>query len=298
MRGGRDKQRRAAQHSVRHTNMAQSKDDDHECEHPHHAPVPLPRSGRDFFEAFSNDASLFDFIIDIVLRSDFMRHVAGETLKEIAPDHKGEPKKEAEWKKLTPQDLAMTKPGPATIFLRRRRLALLQMNLCRIADNFTTFLASIIREALAARPEMLRSNEQIRLDYALSFASVDDLREDLIDRKVADLGYLGFAALLDWINDHMGITVITEEHVRNEIIELLETRNAIVHNRGVIGEKYLRTVIAPKFKEGELRSIEVEDYARCCETIATSVKEIDVAISRKFGLKTELYPGEKSEGGA
>lgn len=253
-----------------------------QCNHEaHKLPGPLTAAGRTFFRAFEADYQFFHFIIDLALRADYVKHIAEEALDERKPAKR--------LTKISPSELAEQNPGPATKFLRKQRLALLQMYHCRVVDNFTTYLADIIREALAARPEMLRSGEQIRLDYALSFGSIQDLREDLIDRKVGDLGYLGFASLCDWIRDHMGLKLVEDDDTMAAIIEILETRNVIVHNRGVVGEKYLRTVSTPKFKEGEVRRIEVDDYASCCHMIAGCVKKIDAAMAAKYGLPTAVY---------
>lgn len=44
------------------------------------------------------------------------------------------------------------------------------------------------------------------------------------------------------------------------LIEIIATRNIITHNRGLIDEKYLRTVNCSDYKFGERRELEVEYF--------------------------------------
>ncbi|HYX71777.1 MAG TPA: hypothetical protein VE732_03330 [Nitrososphaera sp.] len=250
--------------------------------------MPLPDcvtdSGRYYFDSAFRLINLFYFIIDRTLTSDFVAFVAREAL-----DGKTLPENS------TPSELAKTNPGPSTRFLRRNSQALLEMTLCRIVDNFETYLSEVIRESLHSRPEMLRSKEQIRVDYALQFGSVEELTADIIDRKVSDLGYLGFNNLDAWCNEKMGINVLIDEGQRDSIVEIIETRNAIVHNRGIVGAKYLKNVNNPPFKKGDARELEVDYLFNAFSNLCSCVKSFDERVAVKFSIPTSKYNQSKED---
>lgn len=239
-------------------------------------------SGKYYFDSAFRIIELFHFIIDRALTSDLIALIARD-----AVDGKATPEN------LTPSELAKTNPGSNTKFLRQNSQALLEMTLCRVVDTFETYLSEVIREALQSKPEMLRSKEQIRLDYALQFGSLEELTADLIDRKVSDLSYLGFNNLDAWCNEKMGINILADEAHRNSIVEIIETRNVIVHNRGIIGAKYLKNVYNSAFKQGDSRTLDVDYLFNAFSILCSCVKSLDGRIAIKFAITTREYQPSK-----
>jgi hypothetical protein len=254
----------------------------------HPAPGPPPSfvtaPGRDYFDYAFETLSLFHFVLDLTVHSDYAAFVAKEVLEDRdAP------------KGLTPLDLASKNPGPRTRFIRKRSQALLEMILTRMVDGFNTYTSEIIRAALRARPEVLRSNEQVRLDYVLKFASFEQLREDLVDRKVLELGYKGFHDLDEWCQSRLGIASISAEEASDELTELIETRNAISHARGRVGPKYHRLVPGSAFKLGEVRTLSVDYLYASARLLFDTVASMDKEIASKFGLSTSTYVQSKEK---
>ena len=144
-------------------------------------PEIATNAGRRYFEAQIQTLDLFHFIITIVLHTDYSAFVAKEAL-----DGRDIPQN------TSPKQLASETPGNATLVLRQHQQRLLEMIFSRIVDNFTTYISELLRDVLTSKPEILRSKQEVRLDYVLKFASLSELISDLVDRKVSDLGYLGF----------------------------------------------------------------------------------------------------------
>lgn len=69
-------------------------------------------AGEAYFRAVNADLSLFYFVADLVLRSDYVAFVAGRAL--AGSD---------EYTSMSPSKLSEVDPGPATKFLRRNRYA-------------------------------------------------------------------------------------------------------------------------------------------------------------------------------
>jgi hypothetical protein len=250
------------------------------CHCPHCSPLLPPgevtESGRRYFEENSRTLGFMHFVIQAALRTDYVKVVATEALagRPIPADK-------------TFVDLATEPPGPATQSLRRNSQVLLQMIFCRLVENFETYLSEVLREALKAKPEMMRARDEVRLDYVLRFATLGEMLDDLVDRKVSELAYLGIAKLDDWVAERMSIRLLEDTPAVQVIVEAVETRNCIVHSRGRVGEKYVKNVETPKFALGETRQLEVDDVYDASAGFVKAVSRFDVMIAEKYSLKRE-----------
>jgi hypothetical protein len=71
----------------------------------------------------------------------------------------------------------------------------------------------------------------------------------------------------------------------DRIVELIATRNCIVHNRCLIDDKYLRSVKNPKFGKGEKRKIQLGDFEEAIQTLNRVVLATDQGVVSEFGLE-------------
>lgn len=160
----------------------------------------------------------------------------------------------------------------------------LQMFICRLVDNFSSYLAEVFREVIQKKPAILRSGEQIKLDYALQFTSMPDLVADLIDRKVTGLSYGGLVEIEKWCKEKLGVSIVTAAQERDDLIELIETRNVFVHNRGIIGEKYIRNVPNTAYIRGQGRAIDPTYLAHTVSVLLSCANDLDQRLAKKFSL--------------
>lgn len=175
---------------------------------------------------------------------------------------------------------------------------MLQAFFARSVDNFEVYLVDIVREVLRQKPEILRSRQQsITLEYALAFSSIDELIQDVIEGKVNSLSYKGYSELEQWCAEK-GIPLVVRPENRPAIIELIATRNIIVHNRGRVDEKYLRTAPTSAYRLGDLRRLEVDDLFNAIAILNMAVSATDQAIAQKFNLERhaikENHPDEST----
>ena len=234
--------------------------------------------GYKYFTLTRKTLDLFFFVINQVLHSDYAAHVA-----RCALDDKELPKD------LSPADLARESPGRGTKVLRRHSQLLLEMILSRAVDEFSTYLSEIIREVLNKKPEIMRTGEQLRLDYVLGFQSLAELTRDLVDRKVAGLSYRGFTEVLEWLNQKMGISMTSGQANTLAIVEIIETRNLIAHNSSMVGAKYLKKVQGTSFKHGDLRAIDTDYLFTSMDALMVFVRALDEVVAKKFSLAYEPY---------
>ena len=154
-------------------------------------------------------------------------------------------------------------------------------------ENFETYFVAIIREALRKRPEILSKSSypDLQMKTILEHATVESLVHDLIESKVNELSYRGFSDLKDWCQER-GIPLVVPRGKAEEVVELIATRNTIAHNRGVVDQKYVRSVKAPRFRLGDVRKFDNETLLGSMSLLNGVVDATDRAIVSSFGLET------------
>jgi hypothetical protein len=236
---------------------------------------------QEYFEAATADLNFFHFICDTALVGDYVAHIAKEALAKA--DEPRDARSLA--KKITPADLAQTSPGSRIQALRRHRQRLLEMFLARSVDNFNRYLVDLIRAVLRKQPAILKTRQQtLTLEEILAHPSIDDLVHSIIEARVNVLSYEGFDSILEWCNDRgIPVTVPTADH--QPVIELLATRNLIAHNRCIVDERYLRLTKNTKWRVGEKRELDVDDYWECLKLLHGTVIATDAATAKKYRIR-------------
>jgi hypothetical protein len=247
-------------------------------------PNEVTASGKSYFVSEQDTIGLFLFITNEAVNSDAKAYVAQTVL-----DGGELPKHSDALEHLTKI------PGPRIIYLRKKRQLLLELFITRLMDNFSTYLSDIVREAFKAKPEILKYKETVRLDQLMRFDSIDSFLHDLIDQEVLNLSYFGFSALEDWLQKKLGLGLSPTPQDRNAIIEFIETRNAIVHNHGLIDHKYLSSVQNTKFELGEYRKVDIDYLYQAHSLLNNVVSRIDELFSSKFNLPRISIDTTKNE---
>lgn len=185
-----------------------------------------------------------------------------------------------------PTELAARQPGTRTVFLRKNSQLLQQLFLTRFVDNLQVYLVEIIRAVLVKQPRILTSKEpRLSLEYAFQFSTLDELIADLIESKVNSLSYQGLARLQTWCVER-GIPLTIPDVDIQRLTEVIETRNIISHNRGLIDQRYLRNVASTNRTLGALRELDPHEVNEQFALLNRVVRETDRAVITKFGLPT------------
>jgi hypothetical protein len=175
--------------------------------------------------------------------------------------------------------------------------ALLQMIVVRVVDNFTSYLSDVIRECLKAKPQLLRSKETVTLESILQYQSIEEIHEALVDRKIDELAYLGFSRLSEWIEERLGVSELQSFPPATTLVEILEVRNCIVHNRAAMSSKFIRNVgkQIPNATAGAPIEIDLKLIYIASRATADYVSVLDRKLADKF--KLECRPSNKTKMG-
>lgn len=176
--------------------------------------------------------------------------------------------------------------------LDRYNQSLLQMMHARAVDTFQAYFADVLREVLTGNPELLSDDTTIRYGDILHAQSLQALRNAAtaiaIQKKVDGVAYRGFREFEKWFANH-GVAVPVSVPERARLREWVATRNVIVHNHGVVNERYLEEVTAPQFSFGQTRQIVFHDLAEMQQALAATVFACDASIQDVFQLEVRSH---------
>jgi hypothetical protein len=162
--------------------------------------------------------------------------------------------------------------------------------LSRAVDNFQCYLADILLAVFVVRPETLRSSDRIKVDEVLECASIDEVVSRLAQRKTEELMYNSASDIVEFMSDRLGLGIKADEQSIVQAIEAIAVRNAIVHNRGLANERFLRLTKRTDLKSGDLIPINYTNADQWRGALRSAAKLIDRLISTKFGKGIVFYP--------
>lgn len=237
------------------------------------------------YHYFWRQFTIFDFFyfgLELALQIDRQRLIAAEALAEG-----GSKKDEMRLKEVEKNK------DPA--FKKLQSFSSLQSeNICiRAADNFICYLSEIIQSAMRKKPELLKSNEQVRIEDILRFSNQRDLISFLVDRKLNELTYGGIREIEKFLEDRTGITLVSNDEERATLSFAIELRNIYTHNRGVVNDIFVRRLSGVqhgyKLQKGKRFHAEFETVIQLSNNMASLAIRLDDQFNSKFKLKTKRY---------
>lgn len=165
-----------------------------------------------------------------------------------------------------------------------------EMLLCRLVDNFLIYLSNVISLIYLAEPDRLRSAKiNITADDLFFATDMKILRNLVIERHVRDLAYRGLESLNKYLaqRDQLDFQLFPNKEDRKFFSDMVEIRNLIVHNRGVINATFLERV---NYLEGQAIGEQPEiPGAMLDDTVELTCRlvfNIDQRVIAKFRLAT------------
>jgi len=226
-----------------------------------------------FVESYRQTQNFVFFVTEVVTRSDETRRIAIEALL-----HGASP----EERQRLEEDRA--KGNTATNALRRYAQLILETIITRTVDNYLTYVAELLATVFRTRPEMLRSAEQVPLEFVLKHDNMDDLLGALAERRVERLAYSGMGRLAKDLEDTIGFSLFDSPGDLERAMRLVEDRNLIVHNRAVVNSTYLRRLPGSGRRIGERLVFDVNATFADVDFLAKMAVLADVRATEKWSL--------------
>jgi hypothetical protein len=160
-----------------------------------------------------------------------------------------------------------------------------EMALSRAVDSYIAYLTELLSLIFRARPESLRSGEEVKLDFVLAHSTRAGLINALIDRKVNQLSYQGMRSLSQFLSRKLGFELFQSEESLERAVLLVEIRNLIVHARGIVNETFVQRVAKPPVPCGNRIRLTINDVKAHIAFLTDSVSDIESRAHDKFGIK-------------
>lgn len=224
-----------------------------------------------FFDYDEELGHFFVFFVRWTQRPDEMY----EDLVRILCDIKGDGEK-----------LKETLAGPkwGKEYLAKFGRFVLEMMLVRGSDNFLTYLSQLLALIFTERPETLKSSETVKLEEILQHHTMDDLLRWLAARRVERLSYQGMKELQKDLTDKLGFEIFTTDEAFGRAVRIIEIRNILVHNRGLVNLTFQTRTGDASTRVGTPIDLSPHQVISDLSFLAQTVSEIDERAALKFTL--------------
>jgi len=159
-----------------------------------------------------------------------------------------------------------------------------ELFLCRMTDNFLTYISELLTLIFSTRQEMLTSKDTIGVKEALGCATREELIGLLTERKVLSLSFKGLKDLQDDLTKKHKFVLFTDTPDFDRASVLIEKRNLFTHNRGYVNRRYRDHVKDAAEAVGEKLAIEMSDLLDDLDFLTNQVIDIDDRAEVKFKI--------------
>jgi hypothetical protein len=163
---------------------------------------------------------------------------------------------------------------------------LAEMLLSRSVDVFLTYVSELLEAIFQYRPEMLRASGEISVAEVLKHNTMEEFVKELIKRRVHSLSYKSLADLDSHLLKTTGLQLFEDAAVLERMVELVEIRNVIAHNYGVINKIFCARVPGYESQLEKRIVLDHQETAGRLKLIKQCVQNLDDRAVAKFSLPT------------
>ena len=170
---------------------------------------------------------------------------------------------------------------------------LLELILCRTVDSYLTYVAGMLGLIFRSAPATLRSERTIKYSEVLAHDTLEGVVDYMAEVQVQRLAYQGMRSLAEELRSRPGLVLYDGERDLSTAIELVQVRNLIVHNRGVVNRRFLERIGTDRYKVGETLQLDPTWVSSGANFLFKSAIDIEGRATSRFDLPKPRDP--KSE---
>lgn len=159
---------------------------------------------------------------------------------------------------------------------------LMRISFSSCADNVETYLSDLLFEIYLAKPETLKSSNQVSIKEVLDCTDIEDFITYVAKKKMSKLqrgSVKGFIAENPQIS---GLNALTKED-QERIEAILQIRHLYAHKNGIIDEKFMQ-FYPGRFSINDIHELSIDDFLDHIEYLIQAVSKIDRAAIQTFSL--------------
>lgn len=108
-----------------------------------------------------------------------------------------------------------------------------------MVSQFDALIANIMKYILHHRPGSLSQDKTFTLNQIIELGSIDNVKEEAINREVDAEMRKSHSDHLEWIEKRTGLKSLKDLASWKQVIELTERRNLYAHTNGFVSKQYL-----------------------------------------------------------
>lgn len=128
-----------------------------------------------------------------------------------------------------------------------------EMALCDAVNNFLSFLSEIMHVILIKNPRIM-SNDNDKISFRAVFDHTDivSLQTKVIADKIEHISRKGFNELTIFFKENLKFEIhLNNENEKKIVKRIIDIRNLLIHNRGVMDQHYVDTYKSEDLKAGQ-----------------------------------------------
>lgn len=161
-----------------------------------------------------------------------------------------------------------------------------EMAHCRLVDAFLVYVTDLLALIYRTKPQVLMSDEQVKLDFILRFATMEDLIVALAEQQVEKRAFLGLQELSKYFDTRLRLPLLLNDYMLDNVAEAVEIRNIIVHNHGRVSPTFKRRLPNYPAEVGDRIQVKYPSLGLLALRLTLHAYAIDKRAAEKFGLPT------------
>ena len=168
---------------------------------------------------------------------------------------------------------------------------LFELIFSRSVDNFLNYVPELLAQLFEIKPDMLRSDERnISFNEVLDYPNREELISAITGRKVMTLSSKGLTELSDDLSRKHGLDLFEDARERARAAVLVEKRNLVTHNRGLVNRRFQERAGSAGWQLGEKLTFPPDALLSDVTFLLDCVRRIDQRAQVKFGIPASVAP--------
>lgn len=160
----------------------------------------------------------------------------------------------------------------------------------RVVDRALTYVAGSLHAVFRKHPASAQVKEKVDITFVSGFASIDELVEAMLERRVHELSYRSLIDLDEYFQTTLKFSLFSSgssDEQRKRAVRLVAERNLLVHNRGIVNRVFLERTHGSSLRVGDRIQYDAEAVFRELRFLLDWVCDLDIRLIEKFGLETQ-----------
>lgn len=150
------------------------------------------------------------------------------------------------------------------------------------ADNFETYLSDLLYEIYLAKPETLKSDQQVSVKEVLNCSDIQEFIDYIAKKKLSKLQRGSVKGFISDNNQIKDLKAITDQE-QNEIEKILQIRHLYAHKNGIVDEKFLQ-YFQGQFSINQQHQLSIDDFLGYLKYLLSIADKLDKSAIKKYNL--------------